>query len=75
MSIRAKMMLQGVFANEWGGMKAVFSCQYDPKSEEDKSFQKATPSGTAEYQIDNAAVFPQLVIGKAYYFDITPVSE
>ena len=73
MSIRAKMTLQGVFSNQWGGMKAVFNCQYDPSKEEDRSFQKATPSGSAEFQIDNPAVFPQLVIGKAYYFDITAV--
>lgn len=72
MSIRAKMTLQGVFVQQWGGMKAVFSCQYDSKSEEDRSFQKATPSGTAEFKIDNPQVFPQLVIGKSYYFDITP---
>lgn len=72
MTIRAKMTLQGVFSQQWGGMKAVFNCQYDPSKEEDKSFQKATPSGQAEFQIDNATVFPALVIGKAYYFDITP---
>jgi len=71
MTIRAKMTLQGVFSNQWGGMKAVFSCLYDPKKEEDKAFQKATPSGSAEFQIDNPAVFPALVIGQAYYFDIT----
>jgi hypothetical protein len=73
MAIRCKMTLQGVFANQWGGMKAVFSCLYDPKKAEDASFQKATPSGTAEFVIDNPAVMPQLVIGQAYYFNITPV--
>lgn len=75
MSIRAKMTLQGVFSNQWGGMKAVFGCQYDPNKEEDRSFQKATPNGQAEFVIDNPAVFPQLVIGKAYYFDITPTEN
>jgi hypothetical protein len=49
-------------------------CQYDTKvCEEDKGFQKATPSGMAEFQIDNPKASEQLVIGKAYYFDITPV--
>jgi hypothetical protein len=75
MSIRAKMKLSGVFSNQWGGMKAVFNCNYDPAKEEDRSFQKATPSGSAEFVIDNPLVFPQLVIGKAYYFDITPADE
>lgn len=75
MAIRAKMTLTGVFASQWGGMKAMFQCVYDPNKEEDKSFQKATPSGMAEFQIDNPEVYPQLVIGKSYYFDITEASE
>ena len=71
MAIRAKMTLQGVFSNQWGGMKAVFNCSYDPQNKEDQSFQKATPSGSAEFVIDNPVVFPELVIGQAYYFDIS----
>lgn len=76
MTIRAKMTLQGVFAQQWGGCKAIFACQYDPKiCEEDAGFQKATPSGQAEFQIDNPKAAEQMVIGKAYYFDITPVES
>lgn len=71
MAIRAKMRLENVVANTWGGCKAIFSCQYDSNKEEDKSFQKATPSGTAEFSVDNPAVYPQLVMGKYYYFDIS----
>lgn len=72
MAIRAKMTLQGVFAQQWGGAKAIFNCQYDSKvCEEDAGFQKATPSGSAEFQIDNPKAAEQLVIGRAYYFDIT----
>jgi hypothetical protein len=67
------MQLQNVFANTYGGAKAIFHCQYDPKLiEEDVGFQKATPSGFAEFVIDNPKAAEQLVIGKAYYFDITP---
>lgn len=74
MSIRAKMTLTGVYAKQWGGHKAIFNCQYDPKiCEEDASFQKATPSGQAEFQIDNPKASEQLVIGKSYYLDITPI--
>ena len=76
MAIRAKMTLQGVFGQTWGGFKAIFSCQYDPKiCAEDAGFQKATPSGQAEFQIDNPKAIEQLVIGKAYYFDIAEVPE
>ncbi len=71
MSIRAKMRLEGIYAQSWGGVKAIFRCEYDPAKEEDKSFQKATPSGLAEFQIDNPDAAKQLVIGKAYYFDIS----
>jgi len=74
MAIRCKMILTGVYAQAHSGAKAIFHCQYDPKLiEEDSSFQKATPSGMAEFQIDNPKAAEQLVIGKAYYFDITPV--
>lgn len=73
MAIRAKMRLEGVYAQSWGGAKAIFRCEYDPNREEDKSFQKATPTGMAEFQIDNQAAVEQLVIGQTYYFDITPV--
>lgn len=72
MSIRCKMRLQNVFATTYGGAKAIFSCEYDPDLiAEDKAFQKATPSGMAEFQVDNPRAAEQLVIGKTYYFDIT----
>jgi hypothetical protein len=74
MAIRCKMKLQNVFAQSWGGAKAIFSCEYDSKlCEEDRAFQKATPTGMAEFVIDNPKAAEQLVIGERYYFDITPV--
>ena len=74
MAIRCKMKLQNVFANSWGGTKAIFSCEYDSQLvAEDASFQKTTPTGSAEYVIDNPKAAEQLVIGASYYFDITPV--
>lgn len=75
MSIRCKMRLDNVFAQSWGGSKAIFSCSYDEDlSKEAKSFQKATPTGHAEFQIDNPAAAEQLVIGAYYYVDFTPAS-
>lgn len=72
MSIRAKMTLINV-VGMYGGCKAIFTCQYDTKkNEEDVGFSKATPSGMAEFQIDNPEASKQLHIGKSYYFDITP---
>jgi hypothetical protein len=74
MAIRCKMRLDNVFAQSWGGAKAIFTCSYDPDVvAEDRGFQKATPAGHAEFQIDNPKAAEQLVIGNSYYFDITPV--
>lgn len=73
MSVRAKMTLEAVVAQQWGGVKAIYRCIYDDKTPEDQRFQKATPSGFAEFTIDNPDAISQLVIGKQYYFDITPV--
>ncbi|MEY9196624.1 hypothetical protein ABIA16_001740 [Sinorhizobium fredii] len=73
MGIRCKMRLESIYAQAWGGSKATFRCVYDKAIAEDVSFQRATPSGFAEYQIDNPAAAEQLVIGKDYYVDFTPV--
>ncbi len=74
MSIRCKMQLEGVYAQSWGGAKAIFHCSYDQAlCEEDRSFQKATPTGQAEFQIDNPKAAEQLVIGKYYYVDFTRI--
>lgn len=73
MGIRCKMTLENVFAQSWGGVKAIFRCTYDQKLAEDVSFQKATPTGTAEFVVDNPKAAEQLVIGQAYYVDFTPV--
>jgi hypothetical protein len=74
MAIRCKMTLENVFAHTYGGAKAIFRCMYDPKLiEEDVTFQKATPSGFAEFIIDNPKATEQLVVGQAYYVDFSPV--
>ncbi|QXZ79647.1 hypothetical protein [Rhizobium sp. L51/94] len=69
MGIRCKMTLENVYANAWGGSKAIFRCVYDKEIAEDVSFAKATPTGFAEFNIDNPAASEQLVIGKSYYVD------
>lgn len=74
--IRCKMILESVVPCLYGGSEAIFRCIYDPDLiAEDKSFQKATPTGTAHFRIDNPSAIRQLVIGKAYYFDIEAVPD
>lgn len=76
MTIRCKMRLQNIFGQTYGGVKAIFVCEYDPKLiEEDKTFAKATPSGMAEFIIDNPRVDKELVIGGTYYFDISLIED
>ena len=76
MAIRCKMNLTHVVGQSWGGIRAFFNCQYDPKLiAEDITFQKATPSGQAEFQIDNPKAVEQLIIGQDYYVDFTPVPK
>jgi hypothetical protein len=76
MAIVCKMVLEDVIANTYNGSKAIFRCMYDSKLiAEDVAFQKATPMGHAEFVIDNPNASKQLVIGKDYYFTITPVPE
>jgi hypothetical protein len=69
------MRLNAVVGQSWGGVKAVFNCEYDNTIEDDRRFQAATPTGMAEFVIDNPAVIPLLVIGKSYYFDMTPADD
>ncbi len=76
MAIRCKMRLDNIFRHsQWGGLTAFFSCQYDEKlAKEDVSFQRATPTGTAEFVIDNPKAAEQLEIGAFYYVDFHPVA-
>jgi hypothetical protein len=68
------MRLSDVIGIAYGGKKAFFHCEYDSKlAEEDVGFQKATPSGSAEFIIDNPKATEQLVIGASYYVDFHPV--
>jgi hypothetical protein len=73
MGIRVKMRLENVFVQSYGGAKAMFRCEWDPKVAEDVSFQKSMPHGYAEFQLDNPKAAEQLVIGNSYYVEFTPV--
>jgi hypothetical protein len=76
MTIRCKMQLENVFVATYGGCKAIFRCTYDPQLiAEDREFSKATPTGMAEFVVDNPVAAAQLVIGAFYYVDFTPVAK
>lgn len=68
--IRAKMRLEAIVPNTYGGSQAIFRAEYDNSIEEDRKFQKATPNADARFSIDNPSAIEQLVVGGTYYFDI-----
>lgn len=78
MSVRAKFTLTNLVEttydpNRPSTKKVVFHATYDPSIPEDQSFSKATPWGQIEMQVDNPAALEQLVPGRQYYVDFTPV--
>jgi len=80
MTVRAKLRLTKITDYKWGTEAPVhktlhFDAQYDRNIPEDQRFQKATPSGHCELQIDNPAALAQFEHGKAYYVDFTPAAE
>ena len=75
MKMIAKMTLENVFAQAWGGAKVIFRCIYDQNLAEDVRFSKATPNGHIEMVVDNPAVASQLIIGKQYYVTFERVPD
>lgn len=80
MTVRAKLRLTQITEYKWGPDAHIhrtlrFETQYDDKIPEDQRFQKATPSGHCELQIDNPAALEQFQHGKAYYVDFEPAGD
>lgn len=73
--IRAKFQCQSETRHHWSSTDAKtyrFQAVYDQGLvEEDRSFAKATPSGTLEILVDNPNA--QFEIGASYYLDFTKV--
>lgn len=79
MTVRAKVKLTHIsevkFHKDLPAQTTLrFNCQYDQTIPEDQRFQKATPSGFIELQIDNPAALEQFELNKCYYVDFTPES-
>lgn len=72
--VRAKLIVSAITQYVYG-TKVHFQAQYDSSIPEDQRFQKATPSASAEFHIDNPAALEQFKLGESYYVDFTPVSQ
>lgn len=74
MTIRAKFQCQSVTSHWWSAEAKTYRFQaiYDQGlADEDRSFAKATPTGTLEIQVDNPNA--QYEVGANYYLDFTKV--
>jgi hypothetical protein len=72
MTVQAVLFLSAITEHHWGGKLLRFEARYDESIPEDKRFQKATPSASAEFMIDNPSALEQFNIGQSYYVDFTP---
>lgn len=74
MPVRAKFLLSEVTNTAYNpaAKRLKFTAQYDVSIPEDQRFQKATPWGEFEMQVDNPAAVAQFELGKQYYIDFTP---
>ena len=73
MTVRATMHLKSETTYEWGGKKLTFETRYDHSIPEDQRFQKATPTGSIDMQIDNPSALEQFKLGGDYYVDFSAV--
>lgn len=73
--VRAKFVLTGITEHNHPSKTLRFDCVYDQNIPDDQRFQKATPFGHIEIQIDNPTATEQFVRGQSYYVDFTPVIE
>jgi hypothetical protein len=76
-TVRAKFKVTSIIDTQitptYSQKKIVLEPQYDQKIAEDVSFQKATPTGRMEMQIDNPVAIERMPIGQVFYVDFTPV--
>lgn len=76
--VRAKFKVTSVVTTEmsptYSQKKIILEPVYDQKIAEDVSFQKATPTGRMEMQIDNPDAIAQMPVGTVFYVDFTAVS-
>lgn len=75
--VRAKFTVSRVehvsYSPTYSQDKVVLTPQYDPDQPEDQRFCKATPCGEMWMQVDNPAALAELIPGRTFYVDFTPV--
>lgn len=69
MTVRAKFKLNSKTEYEYGPTKLHFNAVCQDETEENRRFQKYTPSGELNISIDNPSAVEYFKIGKSYYLD------
>jgi hypothetical protein len=78
--IRCKFVIQSVARHVHSEGVVVHACAAWDTSPENREFSKATPWGNLHFGVDNPAALPafleggELVPGREFYLDLTPVS-
>jgi len=72
--IRAKMEVTELRDYGHSARTVVLSARYDTSIPEDQRFAEATPNGRIEMYVDNPAALEQLIIGRVFYLDFTPLA-
>ncbi|MBI4458068.1 hypothetical protein HY633_03845 [Candidatus Uhrbacteria bacterium] len=69
------MHLSSITTYEGSAKTLKFDTRYDDNIPEDQRFQKCTPTGHAEFLIDNPAALTQFEVGGDFYVDFNPVPK
>jgi hypothetical protein len=74
MTVRAKLQLVAITNHGGTERKTLrFEARCDQTIPEDQRFQKATPYGQVELQVDNPGAIEKFALGQEYYVDFSPV--
>jgi len=74
--VRCKLVLTEIAQVFPGGEKTrrvKFTAQYDASIPEDQRFWDSSPNAEFSVLVNNPVALEQLVLGQAYYLDLTPV--
>ena len=56
-----------------GEVQVFLTTEYDPDDPEDTQFSIYTPCGEMKFYVNNAKVVPEMIEGRTFYVDLTPV--
>ena len=71
-AMRAKLTVTEVTRKYWGGDHVTFAAVYSD-TPEDNSYTEATPTASAQFNIDNPDLKGTFDPGDAFYVDFTPI--